>query len=336
MIILRKFLKEVKVKHPKTKKAKVVKKWYYTDKSDKKITDKKTIDYIDKLVIPPAYQDVKIFYERSPKILYMGYDDKRRPQFIYSKAWGLKARAKKLCGLIEFAQMYPKMMQSIKAQMEASTITKNKIIATILRIVTTCYFRIGNIKYENLYKSHGISTIAASHVKFKTEGAVISFIGKKGVHNECVIKDRASINALKELMVQNKTTPDNHLFVYKKDHIWHHIKHTDVNNWLKQYKKHFTSKLFRTLDSNLMMISELHKYGDPTKINVTTRKKNTRDMLIKVSTLVHNTPAICKKDYADPTIIQMYIDHPKKYRKFFITPNSSARIKFINYMKTKC
>jgi DNA topoisomerase-1 len=318
---------------------KIIKKWKYTTKQGKAV-DAKTVKYIEGLVIPPAYRDVQIFVEPAPKILYTGFDDKDRPQSIYSPAWARKARSKKLCSLVQFAKKYPTMIADMKSQIQATRPTKNRVISVILRIISLCYFRIGNVKYEKLYKSHGISTITPKHIKFiKLKGkpaAHIQFIGKKAVHNECFVVDPDTLGALRGL-VQSSRGGDSHLFVYKdmSSNEWKHITHLDVNNWLKKYDPIFTSKLFRTLDTNVLIIKDLSK-KPPNELKESARKKNIREVLKVVSGKVHNTPAICKKDYSDPNILEIYVSKPRAFTKHFVTPKSDSRILFINYMKSRC
>ena len=130
-------------------------------------------------MIPPAYRNVKIFYEKSPKILYEGFDDKDRKQQIYSKAWVKKAEKQKFQELYRFGQKFPKIMLDINANISKPSLTRKKIISLILRIISICYFRIGNLKYQKLYGSHGISNIKAKHLKIGKKKMFVKFIGKK-------------------------------------------------------------------------------------------------------------------------------------------------------------
>ena len=306
-------------------------KYYYTIKGVT-VTDEVILDYIKSLVIPPAYRNVEIYYVKKPKILFSGIDSKDRVQCIYSKSWCDNARSLKLCNLISFGETLPSIISDMKSQMESKKPTKNKIIATLLRVITFCYFRIGNVKYEKLYTSYGISTVTKKHIKFNKNGAHISFIGKKGVLNTCTVIDPSTINALKSLVNLDQSDP--HIFVYYEDGEYKHIKHTEVNDWLNKYGP-FTSKLFRTFDSNIILLKLLGK-DNPSALSPNVRKKKIVNAVREVSTMVHNTSAICKKDYIDPEIIDIYLKHPVRFKKLFITPSSDTRIKFINYLKQKC
>lgn len=153
--------------------------FYYTDASGKKITNKEQLEYIKNLHIPPAYNDVIIFYIKNPKILFQGYDAAGRLQQIYSPSHCKKQCRKKFKALIDFGYQLPKIYSDCDKYISNIRPTKNKIIAIIIKIISTCYFRIGNHKYLKLYNSHGISNIKKSHIKEVSNGLKIEFVGKK-------------------------------------------------------------------------------------------------------------------------------------------------------------
>ena len=135
-----------------------------TDLNGKPIADKAIAEYVKNLVIPPAYKNVRIYYENNPKILYDGIDAKGRLQQIYSKKWRTAADKQKFKKLIKFGKDLPIIFGNIYKHIFDKNNTQNKCIAIILKIVSVCYFRIGNHKYEKLYESHGISTIKKHHI----------------------------------------------------------------------------------------------------------------------------------------------------------------------------
>jgi DNA topoisomerase-1 len=318
---------------------------YKIAKTGEIINDESILEYIKKLVIPPAYRNVEILYptnkcsENNLKILYSGIDVAGRPQFIYSKKWKDSTRNLKFCNVIKFGENITKIKTGIKTALSSTKYwTKERIIALILRIISICYFRIGNVKYEKLYSSHGISTIGTKHIKVKKGRIHFKFIGKKGVLNECVVIDPLTQDYIINLIKTHEgrgQKPANHLFQYidLETNEWKHIKHTEINNWLKKIDSSFTSKLFRTYDTNILLIHRL-KNGEGK--NVKERKKTAINALKEVSAIVHNTPAICKKDYADPELIKLYLEHPKKFDGYFNAPdedNGMYHTSFINWLK---
>ncbi len=303
------------------------------DKNKKRITDKKIIEYVRKLVIPPAYHDVKIFYENNPKILFEGYDDKNRKQQIYSQAHKKKAMKKKFCHLLDFGRCLPKIQSDINKHIKSPKQSYDKIISLIIKIVMICGFRVGNLKYQKLYNSFGISNIHKKHIKTNKSGMTIKFIGKKGVVNECVITNNFLIAEINKLLV-GKTNTD-YVFTYDKDGVDTVIKAIEINKWLKQYNKNITSKMFRTHVTNTMFIEFMRDKGSASKHDIKTRKKNVVDAMNVISCQINNTPNICRKEYLFIDILNLYLEHPVKYNKYFNKCDSAEKC-FLNYLEKIC
>lgn len=311
-------------------------KWVYKDAKDNVVTDKKILAYIKSLPpIPPAYKDVEIFYTNGPKkIIFQGYDDKGRLQQIYSAAWREKADKKKFNALIEFGEQLPQIMLSVNSLIEETG--KNKFIGLIIRIIMLCGFRIGQLKYHDLYDSTGLSTLKAKHLKFKGNMLEIKFIGKKGMTNDCKVNDKVVIDELKKLSQDKKN--EDFLFTYLAPNVAALPQETklitaiDVNDWLKAFNPLFTTKFFRTFDVNDKLIDAL-KNVDPTKLTISGRKKLMKSMIEDISCKINNTPAICKKSYLNPKLIQLFIEQPRKYKTEINDNNLTSRVNFIHFLR---
>lgn len=289
------------------------KKNIYVDKNNKLITDSEILEYIEKLKIPPAYTDVVIYYEKTPKILFTGIDSKGRKQYIYSEKW-CKIRSKnKFAAVLSFAKKIPKIMSDVEKNMKLKKFSINKVMSMIVKLVLSCYFRIGNQKYEKLYGSYGVITMKIKHLTLAKDYIDISFIGKKGVKNDCRITDKILIEEIGKL-IAGKSDNEN-VFQYY-DGKWNNIKAIEVNKWLKQYGDDITTKAFRTYDANIFLITKLRELGKP-KDTPSKRKKDVNKIIKEISEIVHNTLAICRKEYIHPDILKMYIESPQKFKKLF-------------------
>lgn len=295
----------------------------YTDNNGNVVKDPKLLEYFTSLRIPPAWTNVTIFAKGAQTCC--GFDAKGRMQCLYSQSHIEKAKKRKFCDLVAFGEALPAIESTIRASLKSQKYTKNKIISIILSIVQSCGFRLGNLTYEDDNDHYGITTIKRSHVKFEDKVAEISFIGKKGVLNACIVKDHAIVQMLKELVSVN--TGDDHVMVYNNAG-YHHIKHTDVNNFLKDFHPSITSKDFRVFKANVLLIEML-------PIESTNRKKDLLEVIKKIADMIHNTPAVCKKDYILDILIDLYLEHPIKYKKMF-NNDTSARVKFLNFLRLNC
>jgi DNA topoisomerase-1 len=163
----------------------------------------------------------------------------------------------------------------------------------------------------------------------------INFIGKKGMVNECVVNNPILINEFNSILQHKKD--EDFIFTYKIGKEEKVITSIDVNNWLKRYNPEFTTKYFRTYDANILLLNFIHSaHNDtefkPIQLAISKRKKNIVNALKSVSTQVNNTASICKKSYVHPKLIEMYLEHPKKYETMFINGDSS-RLNFIKFLQ---
>lgn len=309
-------------------------KFKFVDVKGKPIKDKDALAYLAKLKTPPKYSSVAIYYPvNSHKLLYSGIDQAGRQQCIYAPAWKNKAKRQYFCNLAEFGKQLPKINAELNSLLSNKKFSKNKQIALILKIVTLCHFRVGNARYEKLYNSHGIATIQKKHIKLdsKTKSFHIKFVGKKGVLNYCLIDSPTLYKTMSQLLSTRK--PDDHLFTYQEKGETLRIKAVHINKWLKKFDKSFSSKMFRTFATNVLLLDRM-KEKNPKGLSLAQRKKNIVQFMKEVSSLVHNTPCICNKDYANPDLVKMYKDHPRKWNNNFA--NLSSRAGFTKFLSSKC
>lgn len=302
----------------------------YTDSKGVAIQDANILDYVKKLTIPPNYRNVQIFYnpQNPQKIVYQGYDSKERLQRIYSEKWATSRKKQKFCELMHFCEQFEKMRRTIDDLLVAP-LSKEKCIAMILKLIMICYFRIGNLKYKELYGSFGAMTVLKEHVHYKDGGVFISFPGKKGVINTCTIHDETVVSEIKGFMTNGNRKE---LFTYPKDGNLVPLKAIDINKWLAKFDSLITSKDFRTYNANVLLLEELKKYDPTTKVS---RKKHLLNALEHVATLLHNTPAILKKEYASLNVVEEFLLQPASFTISF-PPDEETRVSFANLLRSIC
>ena len=303
-----------------------------TDIRGHPVEDKATEEYVKSLVIPPAYKNVRIFFEPNPKIVFEGTDSKGRLQQIYSKKWRTAADKKKFQKLIEFGKQLPEIFKHIDKNMRSKKLTKDKCISIILKIISVCYFRVGNKKYETLYSSYGISTIKKQHIYELPNSIEIRFIGKKSVLNECLITEPDLVAIIKDLIKNKK--PTDYVFMWLNGKELEQVRATEINDYLKKYDDAFTSKMFRTFDTNTLLIDFLRNRGSAFGLKPNVRKKNIVAAMKEISQCVNNTPAICKKSYANSDLIEMYIENPIKWDKAMPIGKTTSRELFIRFLES--
>ena len=287
---------------------------------------------LEGLYIPPAYKDVKINLNKNDKVLAIGYDEKDRPQYIYNKKFTEKNKKKNFHKMIEFGENYKKMMNSVKRDIYSESETKEKQIAMALMLVVECGIRIGSEKYRDENESFGATTLEPRHIKITGEVVSVDFIGKKGVKNtgKCRSK-RLSRNLRNKKRTLKKDDP---IFTYKRGNKWYSLKSSDVNKYLKRFGN-FTSKNFRTWVANLSFISEILKCENPSKESEI--KKNINEALQKTAHKLNNTATVCKKNYIDPYLIDLYMNDNKRFIQSFKHASTKDELSeiYIRLLKSK-
>ena len=300
----------VSEKNEKTKTGKNKKVYTYSFKYEngRNINNKVTKAYVESLAIPPAYKKVLIDPDPKAMYAYTGSDAKGKKQYIYSKHYNEIRGIMKFCHLIEFGQKLPAIRRKYNSYLNCANsnkIGKERIIALILKIIDSCNFRIGNEKCRLETGSFGMTTLNKSHVKLKSnKELVIDFLGKHAQKNLCSIKDPSIILCIKQIL--DAVTNSNKLFSYKNGKNKINITSNDVNDFLKEFGKKITTKNFRTWAANKYLLEELRKL--PSEDKISQRKKTVNKAIEQVAEKLHHTKAICKKEYLNPTIIELYMD----------------------------
>jgi len=304
----------------------------YRDMDDNKVNSKIADKITDSIYIPPAYDDVKINLNPKEKVLAIGYDEKQRPQYVYNKKFTERNSKKKFHKMIEFGESYQKIMNSVRRDLYSEGDTKEKQIAMALMLVVDCGIRIGSEKYKNENDSFGATTLESRHVKVHGDTVSVDFIGKKGVRNKCKMRSkRLSRNLRIKKRTLNKDDP---IFTYRRGNCWYSLKNTDVNKYLKKFGN-FSSKNFRTWVANLSFITEILKSENNDSENK--RKHNINEAVRGTARRLNNTPSVCKTNYIDPYLVEIYLNDSKRFLGTFKHASTKDEIseRYIKLLRSK-
>jgi DNA topoisomerase-1 len=296
----------------------------YTDKRGNSLSKKDYEPLLKNLYIAPAYDKVKINKHKKDKVLAIGVDDRGRQQYTYNPDYIQAATDNKYKSLIEFGNNYKCIMNRINKDMITFNDSKKKQVAMILKMIDECNFRVGNEQYTKENNSFGACTLENQHVKVNKDSVIIDFIGKEGVRNTCKVKNKRLTKNLrtKKKILGNK----DRIFTYRSNNRYYTVKASDVNKYLKQFGK-FSAKNFRTWTANVDLIKELQKPS--TKL-----KKHLVESIKKISSKMHHTPSICKKNYINKELMDIYLDNNDRFRYYFrSTDKSGISEDFIKFLK---
>src|SRR5881394_3340655 len=185
----------------------------YLDTQGKRIRDEQRLLRIKRLAIPPAWTDVWICPSASGHIQATGRDARRRKQYRYHERWRELRDENKFGRLADFANALPKIRRRVARDIRLPGLPREKVLATVVRLLERTFIRIGNEEYARENKSFGLTTIKDRHVTLKGALLRFRFRGKSGRQHEVDIRDRQVAKVISRL----QDLPGQELFQYIDD-----------------------------------------------------------------------------------------------------------------------
>jgi len=276
----------------------------YFDTEGKPIKDEQRILRINRLAIPPAYKGVWICPTPNGHIQATGRDDRGRKQYRYHERWREVRDENKYERMIVFGQALPKIRRRLNKDLALPGLPRNKVLATVVQLLERTFIRVGNEEYARENKSFGLTTMRNRHVDVEGSTVRFNFRGKSGVNREVDVDDRRVAKIVKKL----QDLPGQELFKYvDKEGEKHSVTSEDVNDYLREITgQDFTAKDFRTWAGTVLAAMALQ--AQDAFENKTQAKKNVKDAISAVAKILGNTPAVCRKCYVHPAVLETYLD----------------------------
>ncbi len=276
------------------------------------LKNKKHVERIKKLVLPPAWRNVWICYYENGHLQATGYDVKNRKQYRYHALWNVLRNQTKFHRLYEFGKVLPQLRIQVEEDMQHKELSEKKVLATVISLMERTYIRVGNAEYEKMNGSFGLTTLKDQHVKISGNKMTFAFKGKSGVAHNISLQNKRLAKAVKDC----RDIPGKELFQYYNERGERKtIDSSMLNNYIHQITNaDFTAKDFRTWAGSLQMLRCLKCLE---KVETATqRKSNIVAALNEVSLKLGNTRTVCKKYYVHPGILDLYEkDEIEKYLK---------------------
>ena len=275
----------------------------YLDTQGQKIRDEQRVLRIKRLAIPPAWTDVWICPSSKGHIQATGRDARRRKQYRYHERWRELRDENKFGRLADFARALPKIRRRVARDMRLHGLPREKVLATVVRLLERSFIRIGNEEYARENKSFGLTTMKNRHVTVKGARLRFRFRGKSGRHHDVDVTDQR----IAKIVSKCQDLPGQHLFQYVSDDgAVGDVTSQDVNDYLREItNENFTAKDFRTWAGTVLAATALNAQDkSETKKEAQT---NVKTALCAVAQLLGNTLAICRKCYVHPAIVEAYI-----------------------------
>jgi DNA topoisomerase I len=269
---------------------------------DKLLIQKKVLNRIKKLAIPPAWTGVWICPDENGHIQATGFDLRGRKQYRYHPQWSLLRNETKFHHLYEFGKTLPLLRARLEQDMAGPALTAQKVIATVIRVMEKTYIRIGSNEYEKMYGSYGLTTFKDKHLVVKGDKVQFIFKGKKGIEHHISLRHKKLARALKAC----QDIPGKELFqYYDEEGKRKSIDSGMVNSYIKEATNgDFTAKDFRTWAGSLEVLHAFCQLGEAADIKEC--KKKTLEAIDQVSLRLGNTRTVCRKYYIHPGLIRLY------------------------------
>ncbi len=275
----------------------------YVGGNGRALRDKAVLARIRSLAIPPAWTDVWICPIEDGHLQATGRDAKGRKQHRYHPLWREVRDATKYDRMIEFGQALPKIRRQVTRDMASPGLNRQKVLASLVRLMDLVFIRVGNDEYARKNKSYGLTTMTDKHASVRGSRVKFSFRGKSGKDHVIEIEDRR----LAKIVKGCQDIPGQELFQWKNgDGKPHDVTSGDVNDYLREISgADFTAKDFRTWAGTVLAAQALKNAAAfETERQA---KKSIKTAIDAVAQKLGNTPAVCRKCYVHPAVLDGYL-----------------------------
>ena len=276
--------------------------WAYFDPAGKRITNRSEIDRLNAISLPPAYANEWFCVDANGHLQATGVDARGRKQYRYHPLFREKRESAKFDGLLEFGKKLPRLRRKVEQDLRRRNLTREAVLAAVVRLLDTAYIRVGNEEYAKQNKSFGATTLRERHIRRKGGKLVMRFPGKSGIVHEVNVTD----TNLKRIVTRCQELPGQMLFQYVNgDGDPQAVTSGDVNDYIKAATGgDFTAKHFRTWSASAIAFEQLVDKADDARISVKT-------VVEPVAEALGNTPAISRKSYVHPRLLDAVKSNPR-------------------------
>ena len=274
----------------------------YVDEDGEPIRDAATIARIHALAIPPAYERVWICADPRGHLQATGIDARGRKQYRYHPRWRELRDADKYGRMAAFGAALPGLRARIERDLAAPGMGRDKVLATVLRLMDATLIRVGNPEYARENGSYGLTTLRGRHARVRGSTVRLRFRGKSGIEHDVAVDDARVARVVRRCI----ELPGQALFTYVDDAgEVRAIDSGDVNDYLREATAtEFTAKDFRTWGGSARALESLRR---ATFASDTQARRIVVATIRETAALLGNTPAVCRRCYVHPAIVDAFL-----------------------------
>ena len=275
--------------------------WAYYAPDGARITDREEIDRLNAIGMPPAYHDCWFCPSPHGHIQATGLDDKGRKQYRYHAEFRAAQDAAKYGRCGDFGRALPLVRARVDEDLTGGRLDKARVVAAIVRLLDLGHIRVGNEAYAKANKSFGATTLRDRHAAVRGATVSLRYTGKSGKEQRITIEDKR----LARLVAKTQDLPGQQLFQYLDAEGGRHpVTSGDVNDYLREATgAEFTAKNFRTWGASVIAFEQLIAHA--------ANGIKLKTLLEPVAAALGNTPAISRKSYVHPALIDLADGKPQ-------------------------
>ena len=276
----------------------------YTGPGGKRLTDRATLDWIRRLAIPPAWTDVWICTTKNGHLQATGRDARGRKQYRYHPRWRAQRDASKYDRMLAFGKALPRIRRRVARDLHRPGLPRERVLAAVVRLLERTGVRVGNEEYARDNRSYGLTTLRDRHARVGSKRIRFRFRGKGGKAGEVEVSDAR----LARVVGRCQDLPGQELFAYVDEAgEVRSVGSGDVNDYVREISGHdFTAKDFRTWAATVRAARALAGL-EPARSDALARR-NVNRAIEEVAAWLGNTPAVARKSYVDPSVIDAYLE----------------------------
>ena len=208
------------------------------------VCEERVLERIENLKVPPAWEDTRIARSPSAKVQAIGYDSAARLQYLYHPKYRERKEREKFDRILRFSDALPEMRRITSNHLRHKYLDREKVLATMTRLMNTVYFRVGEEHYAKKNRTYGIATLRPKHLTIEGDTLTFEFTGKWGQYQRKCVTD-AKLRGIVEECV---SLPGYEIFkYYDGSGELRDVKSRDLNAYVKEVMGvAFTPKDLRT------------------------------------------------------------------------------------------
>jgi DNA topoisomerase-1 len=274
--------------------------WQYFAADGSRISDRDEIDRLNAVGLPPAYERCWFCPDPAGHIQAIGFDAKGRKQYRYHHDFRAEQETRKYERVAAFGQSLPKLRRKIEEDIEGRKLGSDTVVAAVVRLIDETRMRVGNEEYAKENKSFGATTLRNRHAKVEGGKLKLTYTGKHGIKRTVTVTDRR----LARIAKRTQDLPGQQLFEFiDPEGNVRPVTSSDVNDYIRNATgDDFTAKDFRTWGASVLAFEEIVRRID------SERSIQLKNVIAPVAEALGNTPAIARKSYVHPALIEALKD----------------------------